>query len=665
MKISLRILLGRPKPIVMIELSVRLVLAGIMVFMAGAAGVPPFMPIMKLSLIQSALGIFTFILDRKNLRLPAISALIACADAIMIEFALASVTKSPALETFGFLALAPIILAAARFNSNPFLMSPVASAGFVVAHMANNGWHLANPNVLGYACTFLVIGCLVKPSSRVEMVQEEDSQETPTEIVVQEPSAYVEQFRIVESYNEELRANYRQLKDAYRDLDRKSRKDRVAAILAEARGVANQSGFFFLCEKIAEATNATGVLLYTVSSIGDQFIIRGAAGEVNEKQLTESMPISAKQAIALVREQADELSHSFEPEKPSSNVVLQHEGKVIGVMTITARDKDQLFEALESLQNCSSLIASLVIEEQARESMKRRLTEVEVLYAVVANADGAASRSEVAARIARDFQSVLQVEHLAIYAIDDEEPMQLAVEGRELNLVGSMTFENGGGLVGWLNSGSPELNIADARTSPLLPSEAIVRNRVGSYVVIPIQGDNGPAGFITAASGRIAGIDSTEMATLRTAAAELARLFARPENQVSTDEGMLSPRRFIEAVGKTEGTMVTLIPLQYKELERKYGKPAMAHAMRTLSLRIRPHVPVGALMCKHPDGLIMVYMGGIDKDAALNWGNDLASKGLGMDLRTPDGTAKLPLQLRVKVATLSPQFNQFLVPAAA
>ncbi len=644
----------------MIELSVRIVLAGLLVLFASVTGVLPFLPIAQLSLLQGAVAIFTFILDRKNLRFPAMSAIIACADAVMIEFALASATKSPALTTFGFLALAPIVISAARFNANPFLMAPVASAGLVAAHMANNGWHLANPNVLGFALSFLVVGCLVKPYNRTSVMEVERIEE-----VVSEPTVDWEHINTIESHNAELRTNYRQLKDAYRDLDRKSRKDRVAAILAEANGVANQSGFFFLCDKIAEATGAAGVLLYTVANVGDHFIIKGAAGDLNESQLTESLAINAKQTIAHVRDQADLLSLTLEPTKPTSNVVLQHEGKVVGILTITAKDRDQLFEAQESIQTCTALIASMVIEEQRRDSMKRRLTEVEVLYAVVSNAEGACTKTEIAARIARDFQDVLQIEHLSICAIEDEESHLLALEGRELNILGSMTFENGGGLVGWLNTGSPEVIIPDARTSTLLPSDAIVRNRIGSYVIIPIPGESGPIGYLTAASGRIGGIDTSEVATLRSASAELSRLFAKPEDHDAIDEGILSPRRFVEAVGKAEGVMVTLIPLQYKEYERKFGKPAIAHAMRTLGLRIRPHVPMGSLMCKHPDGLIMVYLLGGEKEAAANWANDLVAKGIGADLRTPDGSAKMPLQLRAKVASLSPQFNQLLVPTAA
>ncbi len=638
----------------------RLVLAGLMVFIAGVSGVPPFLPIAQLAMLQSAVAIFTFILDRRNLRLPAMSGIIACADAIMIEFALASVIKSPALITFGFLAFAPIIISAARFNANPFLMAPVASAGLVVAHMANNGWHLANPNILGCALTFLVVGCLAKPMAKSAPVVEYLAYEPPSE-----PSYDLAHLQVIESHNAELRANYRQLKDAYRDLDRKSRKDRVAAILAEANGVSSQSSYFFLCEKIAEATGAAGVLLYTVATVGDHFIIKGAAGDLNESQLTESLPINTKQSIALVRENADMLSSMLDPQKPSANIVLQHDGKVIGILTITGKDRDQLFEAQESLQTCTSLVSSMVLEAQQRDGMKRRLTEVEVLYAVVSNAEGACTRSEIAARIARDFQEVLQIEHLSISSIEDEESRVLALEGRELNLLGSMTFENGGGLVGWLNNGSPEIIIADARTNSLLPSDAIVRNRIGSYVIIPIPGENGPVGFVTAASGRIGGIDATEVSTLRSASAELSRLFAKPEDHDAIDEGILSPRKFVEAVGKSEGVMITLIPLQYKEYERRFGKPAIAHAMRTLGLRIRPHVPAGSLMCKHPDGLIMVYLLGGEKEFASTWANDIVAKGIGADLKTPDGSAKMPLQLRAKVASLSPQFNQFLVPATA
>jgi large subunit ribosomal protein L9 len=56
----------------------------------------------------------------------------------------------------------------------------------------------------------------------------------------------------------------------------------------------------------------------------------------------------------------------------------------------------------------------------------RRLTETEILYTVVATADGGLTRAEVASRVAREFQSVLQLEHLAIHAIEADEDVVLA-----------------------------------------------------------------------------------------------------------------------------------------------------------------------------------------------------------------------------------------------
>ncbi|HLO98897.1 MAG TPA: hypothetical protein VK171_09915, partial [Fimbriimonas sp.] len=154
----------------MAELSVRLLLSGLAVFIAGFAGLPPFATTLQIALMQSAVGIFSFILERRKLRLPAISALIACADAIMIEMLLASVSKSPALETFGLIALAPIVYAASKFKANPFLMAPVAAAGFVGSQMFFNNMTLPSTNILGYALSFLIVGCLAKPLTNGETV---------------------------------------------------------------------------------------------------------------------------------------------------------------------------------------------------------------------------------------------------------------------------------------------------------------------------------------------------------------------------------------------------------------------------------------------------------------------------------------------------------------
>ncbi|HLP00025.1 MAG TPA: hypothetical protein VK171_15630, partial [Fimbriimonas sp.] len=152
---------------------------------------------------------------------------------------------------------------------------------------------------------------------------------------------------------------------------------------------------------------------------------------------------------------------------------------------------------------------------------------------------------------------------------------------------------------------------------------------------------------------------------LRACAAELAHQFRRPEQPNQPEMGMLSPRSFVEQVGKRAGVVITLIPGQFKDYEHKFGKAAMSHIMRTLSLRIRPHIPYGGIMCKHPDGMIMVFLTGAERDYASEWAEDLVALNLSQDLRTPDGSNRIPLQLRVKVAATNPQFNQFLVSSGS
>lgn len=640
----------------MAELSVRLLLSGLAVFVAGFAGLPPFMSTLQIAVMQSAVGIFAFILERRKMRLPAISGLIACADAIMIEMLLASVTKSPALETFGLIALAPIIYSAARFGSNPFLMAPVAAAGFVGSQMFFNHMTLPSQNILGYALSFLIVGCLAKPLTAGETVYIEVEK-----LVADSDAVPVAHLAVVEGQMIELRENYRQLRDAYRDLDRKSSKDRVAAALADITGSTFGSGYFGLCERVAEACGADAVLLYTVAQLGDQFTVRGAAGDTSESQLTEAIDVRSRQAVATIRNQADQASKAIDPNRPCGNLVLQKDGKVTGLMTVVARDKDSLFEALESLQPCSTIISNLVAKEQEHELLERRLTEVEVMYAVVAHSEGACTKSEIASRIAREFQSILQVEHLSIHLLEGDDHRVLASEGRDVNIMNSLEFSTGPGLEGWKAGGCDELWLPDVRVSNMLSSEAIVRSRVGSFVTIPIPGDHGVTGFINAASMRVGGIDRSEIKTLRACAAELAHQFRRPEQPAQAEMGMLSPRSFVEQVGKRAGVVVTLIPGQFKDFEHKFGKAAMSHVMRTLSLRIRPHVPYGGLMCKHPDGMIMAFLPGSERDYASEWADDLVAMNLSQDLRTPDGSNRVPIQLRVKVAATNPQFNQFLV----
>ncbi len=631
----------------MVELSVRLILSGLLVFIAGALGTPAFTPAVQVAGFECSLAVFAYLLDKRNLRVPAVSGLIASLDAILIAVILANIKNAPALEIYGLLALIPLTIANSRHQANPLLMAPIAAGGILIAKMSTTQWAAPSTTIFGVALAFLLVGCMMKPLQ--PSVKEEGEEDEFSKTLVQT----AEQI-LMETQLGEMKDSYRQLREAYRELDRRSRRDRVAAQLSDARNGASSSFYFRLCERISEVSGAQSAVIYTVSNMSDHFVVRGGAGELNQMQLTESMPIVARQTVATIREQADKLSRTFEPDRPTTNVVLQHEGRVVAVITLGAHSKDSVFEAAETIQPCVSIIANMIVEEQKREQLERKLVETEVLYAVVANADGAKSNSEIAERVARDLQSNLQVEHLSIYQVEADGASQIAREGRNLDLMDEMNFEMGVGFEGWTSSGSEEIVLLDARVGDMVNSEVLIRTRIRSCALIPIGPKESRTGFIVAASDRIAGLDSHILHTLRAAASELTRLFDKHSGGEESD-GLLAPQQFAVAVGRTQGILVTLMPAQMKELEARFGKPAIKYAMRSLGLKIRPMVPKGSLICRHPDGIFLVYMPGYDRAAAAAWADDVTLSNLGENLRTQDGVTRIPIQLRAKVAAIDAQ----------
>jgi len=61
------------------------------------------------------------------------------------------------------------------------------------------------------------------------------------------------------------------------------------------------------------------------------------------------------------------------------------------------------------------------------------------------------------------------------------------------------------------------------------------------------------------------------------------------------------------------------------------------------------------LICRHPDGIFLVYMPGYDRAAAAAWADDVTLSNLGENLRTQDGVTRIPIQLRAKVAAIDTQ----------
>jgi len=331
------------------------------------------------------------------------------------------------------------------------------------------------------------------------------------------------------------------------------------------------------------------------------------------------------------------------------------------MIALTAKGDDSLLAAIETTTLALPIFGSTIIEEQRRENVERRLQETETLYAVVAVADGATSKVEIASRLVRDLAGVLEADHVGVYAIDGKELLPLAQDGLPLKLIEMMSFASGSGLKGWLDTGAPELNLMDVRKDQRFPAEASLRARIGSYCVQPIYIGEQLFGILSAASIRVGGLDISHVETLRAAGSELSRLFSKMDKSVDSPDGILSPKDFAEAVAERTGYMVTLDPLRLPELEAKFGRPALSHALRQLGLRIRARAPQGAIVCRHPSNMYLVFMDSEDGSSATSWANEMAAVGPQIGLRTPDGTTRIPIAIRAKVAQYGPQNNQVLL----
>jgi hypothetical protein len=78
-------------------------------------------------------------------------------------------------------------------------------------------------------------------------------------------------------------------------------------------------------------------------------------------------------------------------------------------------------------------------------------------------------------------------------------------------------------------------------------------------------------------------------------------------------------------------------------------------------------------MTRRNEGDYVVFIPSTDSEFVRRWANDAATLASLVGVRTPDGSTRIPLALRAKVAPMNPhpnplpnpQFNQFSTPRSA
>lgn len=630
----------------MVELGIRVVIAGAVLFVAGVFGALGFDFAWKAAMAIGAIAFFGWRLEVKGMKNAGVAGFIALADSFTVALLLGSAGQ---LANFGFLVLAPCAYAASRFGSQPNFMAPLAGSSLLVAHAAFHQGQIPGMVLLAQAGAVLGLGLLLSHTKIVSVA-------TPVEAAVGETEIVLEK----EDYFE-MRENFRKLRDAYRDLESKSRKGRLVSQLDEVRNGNEDRLFNRLTNKLKEIAGVDNLALYTVAQFADQFVVRGTTSGFPQEMSDASLRVDLDLAPGQIKHRMEKALLAVKSESDRAkvaNVLLLDGGRIVGMITLHHTDPVKLADAQTKVDEIASYVASLIQDEIQRESERRRLRETEMLYEVATITTGSTNPSTLSARVARELFETIQCDHVGVFLIEGDEPILLANQGVRVRLLESMQFSGGQGLRGWIDTDAPELLIFDAREDHRIDASEALKKRVGAFAVMPLMGAKGPIGFVTAASHSRGGLDTSEFESLRVASIELAQAIQRLEGKFGEPEGVMTPPEFAKRVQNSVGSLVYLEPLRREQLMDAFGKPALTLAVRKFVAQLRRKLPRGGCICRRDEGDYVVFLPDSSLDNATSWANDATATASMIAVKTPDGSAKIPLALRAKAAVLDRQESE-------
>lgn len=626
----------------MLEFIVRVALAAALVLTGGLVGAEALDFVWRVALLFTGYSGLGFLLERRGLRNPGVSGFVAVADAALIAYLVA---RFGVLEEYGFLVLAPCAFAAARHGSNPAAMAPLAAAWLLVAANLATRMPPSGP-LLVQVLAVLVVGLLMNQARIVMTVTRE------IEVPVVPPTEGPEPVHFME-----LRENFRRLRDHCRDLERKSRRDRLSMMLVEAVRGHSGRGYTRLAQALREMTGCDALSLHMASSVGDMMIVRGVSGPVPDEIHTTAFQIGTGLSEFQQRSRMEQRLRALrDPDSPQAtgSVLLKDRGRLVGMIGLVHQSSDRLDEAIAKIEEAMPMLVALLREEDRRESDRRRLGELETLYGIATVMAGAETVTSLASRVVGELAEILPLQHVSIRALDGDQSLLLASAGPTLRLEEHLRFGETQGVTGWLQSGAGELHLLDVPESGLVDRTLALKKRAGSFCLLPLRFGPQPYGFLAASTNTIGGLDDQVMATLRATASELSRAIGRLQGTPLGAEGLTTPKEFQVAVtAHPEGCLVYLEPLRLDETLEAFGRAAVDHAVRTLSIKLLGQLPAGGLLCRRREGDLVAFLRDASEEYARRWANEATALASMVPLRTPDGRSRIPFALRAKVARLS------------
>jgi hypothetical protein len=634
----------------MVELFVRLGCAAVFLIL-GWLRLAPMDVAWKVALALAGMSLFGWQLERNGLKKSGVAGFFAIAEGFALALFLAS---SGTIQQLGFLVLIPCIYAGARFGSPMISMAPLAASSVVAAGtlFAKNG--IPAPEVLVHAAGVLSVSLLLGQRRPVEVSETVEESEEPVEEPQRSP-------QLVEDLLE-LRENFRKLRDAYSDLERKSWRDKIAARIARAQEFEGSRFYKELCQALKDLSRAEEIAIYTLAQFEQLMVVKSVSQDFPTEMKDSAIQVDVNRAPIVVREQAEDALLALSAGTPVANVLLIHKGAVLGMICAIEPNSAKLDDIRRVLTEASPIAAAAVDSEVQREARDRRVKELELVYEVSSISTGASTPATLAARITRELKQSLEVDGVVMALIEAGKEIPLSSEGSSKSLLDCMSFDTGKGISGWIAEGGSEVVLFDARQDSRCDAEATLKRRIGCYALVPLWAGAEVVGYISASTQAAGGIDVDQIATLRLVAAETSRAL---ERLVGADSGgMMTPREFSKTTQAADGVLVYLEPLKRDQIVAAYGVAAYEAAIRKFAHQVRVKLPAGGCLCRRDQGDFLVFLD-TDEEFARNWANEVAASASFIAISTSDPAKRIPLALRAKVARLTSQTDQLSPEFAA
>lgn len=626
----------------MLELFVRLTLVLAWPAAAWLNRESPWIACTSLASSGCLLALLTHISALSGKRNAGVAGLLASADAAWIAFALASTGH---LVQFGFLVLAPVAYAAARFGSLPTAMAPLASSSLALAFAVSHPGKEPAASFYGQMAAVLAIGLLLN-HRRIVVTESRPIVEAEVERAIDlgpPPEAYME-----------LRESFRRLKDQYRDLaslrTRESRSLELLRLLTESQCAYPDR----IVQAIRQRHDLQGVAIFQPSSPSDRLSLSASEGALPEsiesEGLSANLQLASEQVKASIVRGANEAigAHS---QGGSANLPLIHDGRVVGLLALFGETR-ALREAVDACSEVTGDLASALACDARHQNYKKRALSAETQFELATVLRGASSRNHLAARAVQVLQEICGLENLAIHWICDGEQLLAASHGVKPLLPDMLSLGGGQGTSGWTSHGSPDLWMPSTHEDARVRPHAVVQTRQRSAALLAIRRGEEVVGYITASSSRTGAIGAFEFDTIRMTAHHLSQALVQLEGQ--TLPGGLAPLAELrEALAQNPSSLIVqLVPVQRDRQLQTLGLPAFEQATRAFAQRLSAKLPPGGFIASRSGGEFLVLLPNFSRPQAESWANESAALASLVGVPVGDGSTRIPLAFRARVSSL-------------